>query len=159
VRGKLAGAVRRGADRKGPPLGGTSLAAYPTLKSGGRGDPFVDFNLLALRLWGVPGLALAGDAVRPEAEQALARFGRLYVALDHDGGGEAGAARLAAIFGPRAIRIVLPDGIKDPGQLAARRDGSAIFQAAILRAVEHMTAPPESDTRTNREEPSSEQRS
>jgi hypothetical protein len=30
VRGKLAGAVRRGADRKGPPLSGTSLAAYPT---------------------------------------------------------------------------------------------------------------------------------
>jgi hypothetical protein len=35
VRGKLAGAVRRGADRKGPPLGGTSLAAYPTLKASG----------------------------------------------------------------------------------------------------------------------------
>jgi DNA primase len=113
-------------------------------------------DLLALRLWGVPGLALAGDAVRPEAEQALARFGRLYVALDHDGGGEAGAARLAAIFGPRAIRIVLPDGIKDPGQLAPRPDGSAIFQAAILRAVEHMTARSESDTRTSRDEPSSE---
>jgi hypothetical protein len=33
VRGKLAGAVRRGADRKGPPLGGTSLAAYPTRRA------------------------------------------------------------------------------------------------------------------------------
>jgi hypothetical protein len=33
VRGKLAGAVRRGTDRIGPPLGGTSLAAYPTRRT------------------------------------------------------------------------------------------------------------------------------
>jgi transposase InsO family protein len=32
VPGKLASVVRWGADRKGPSLGGTSLAAYPTLR-------------------------------------------------------------------------------------------------------------------------------
>jgi DNA primase len=89
-------------------------------------------DLLALRLWGVPGLGLLGNPA-PDKLALLDRFERLYLALDRDEGGRQATARLAEHFGERAIVLELP--AKDLGELARRADGAALFGAAILEAV------------------------
>jgi len=89
-------------------------------------------DLLALRLWAVPGLALIGSAIPSDKLSLLDRFERLYLALDQDPAGEAGCARLAAHFGDRAVRVPLPMGIKDVGDLARRPNGDDLFREAIL---------------------------
>ncbi|MGI9145810.1 MAG: CHC2 zinc finger domain-containing protein [Chloroflexota bacterium] len=91
-------------------------------------------DLLALRLWGVPGLALIGNSPRADQLALLEQFERLYVTLDQDAAGDAGAARLAAHLGHRVARVLLPSGIKDVGELAALPNGNELFCAAILRA-------------------------
>ncbi len=96
-------------------------------------------DLLALRLWGVPGLALIGNSPRVDQLVLLEQFKRLYVALDQDPAGDTGAARLAAHFGPRVARVLLPTGIKDVGDLARLPNGNELFCAAILRASGHTT--------------------
>jgi DNA primase len=92
-------------------------------------------DLLALRLWGVPGLALAGNAVRDDKLALLDQFRRVYVALDQDAGGRQGTERLATHVGSRAVRIELPPGVKDVADLAKLPDGDGLFRAAILHAV------------------------
>jgi len=92
-------------------------------------------DLLALRMWGVPGLALTGNAVRDDKLALLAQFRRVYLALDQDSGGRQGTERLATHVGSRAVRIELPPGVKDVADLAKLPDGDELFQAAILRAV------------------------
>jgi len=89
-------------------------------------------DLLALRLWGVPGLALIGSAIPPDKLALLDRFERLYLALDQDLAGESGAARLAAHFGDRVVRVPLPTGVKDVGDLARLPNGDDLFREAIL---------------------------
>jgi DNA primase len=89
-------------------------------------------DLLALRLWGVPGLALIGTAISPDKLALLDRFERLYLALDQDPAGDAGCARLAAHFGARVVRVRLPTGIKDVGDLARLPNGEDLFREAIL---------------------------
>ena len=99
-------------------------------------------DLLALRLWGVPGLALAGNAVRDDKLALLDQFRRVYLALDQDAGGRQGTERLATHVGSRAVRIELPPGVKDVADLAKLPDGDELFQAAILRAVHSASLQP-----------------
>jgi DNA primase len=92
-------------------------------------------DLLALRKWGVPGLALCGTRPHPEILAALGRWRRLYAALDADPAGQAATARLVEAFGERVVPVSLPAGAKDPADLAVRPDGDALFAAAIQQAV------------------------
>jgi len=88
------------------------------------------FDWLTLQRWHYPSVALVGTHVRPAAVKALARFERIYLALDGDEAGRAAAADLARTLGERAVEIVLP-GVKDVGELALRPDGPAIFAASL----------------------------
>lgn len=111
----------------------------PVLKSGGRGDPFVDFNRLTLRGWGVPAVALAGTRVRPEVLSALAEFPRLALCLNDDEAGRAGAAIIESAVGTRSIRCPpLPDA-KDINELGQRPDGHDLF-AVLATEVDRRLA-------------------
>ena len=92
------------------------------------------FDLLALRQWRLPGLALMGTSVRAGALQALRRFQRVYLALDHDPAGQAATSELVQALGDRAVPVELP-GVKDVAELLPQRDGRAQFLRA-LRAAE-----------------------
>jgi DNA primase len=94
---------------------------------------------LALRAWGIPAVGLCGNLIRPAALKGLRRFARVYVALDADEGGEKGSQVLLAALGERARRVRLPQGCKDPAELAPRPDGVTVF-AAALRAAEQSQA-------------------
>ena len=91
-------------------------------------------DLLALRMWGVPGVALAGNRLRYENLVQLERFERLYVALDPDPGGQKGTQALVRHLGSRAVPVKLP-GEDDVGKLASYPDGKEQLAAAIVRAV------------------------
>jgi DNA primase len=97
------------------------------------------FDWLTLVQWGLPAVALVGTHVRPEALQALGAVARLYLALDDDDAGRAGAAAIRKALGPRATLVALP-GVKDVSDLAPRPDGPAVF-AAALRRIERPPAP------------------
>ena len=66
---------------------------------------------------------------------ALRGFQRQYLVLDNDDAGLEATLTLLHELGSTAIRVALPDGIKDPSQLAARSDGRELFAAALLQAV------------------------
>lgn len=118
------------------------------LVRGGRAVFVVEgpFDWLTLVSWGLPALALGGTDIatvtRREALAALARFGRVFLALDGDRAGREAAAALGARLGPRAIGLHLP-GVEDVAELAPRPDGPAIFRRAIRLA----TAPASRDER------------
>jgi DNA primase len=65
---------------------------------------------------------------------ALRRFARVYLALDADKGGEKGSQVLLRALGDRARRVRLPQGCKDPAELAPRPDGERVFAAALSTA-------------------------
>ncbi len=92
-------------------------------------------DLLALRQWGVPGLALCGTGVAHATLELLGRWERLYTVFDADAAGQAATARLVQAFGERVIPVTLPAGIKDPAELAPRPDGAALFGAAVRQAL------------------------
>jgi DNA primase len=94
---------------------------------------------LALRAWDVPALGLCGCQIGPAAMEALRRFARVYLALDADKGGEKGTQVLLAALGERARRVRLPQGCKDPAELAPHVDGGRVF-AAALRSAEQSQA-------------------
>lgn len=92
-------------------------------------------DLLTLRMWGVPGIALAGSDPSHENLALLKKFERVYLALDQDKGGGEATERLVSQLGTRVVRIGLPPGVKDVAELAQRADGQEQFRRAILRAV------------------------
>jgi DNA primase len=92
-------------------------------------------DLLALRLWRVPGLALAGCAIRGDMLELLNRFQRVYLALDNDAGGREGADRITARLGSRTVRIQLPPHVKDVADLVRLPHGEEMFRAAIRHAI------------------------
>lgn len=92
------------------------------------------FDWLALRSWGLPSLALVGTHVRREALAALARFGRVYLALDGDAAGREATDALRGLLGARAVPVALP-GVKDVADLALRPDGGDAFRRAVTEAT------------------------
>ena len=91
-------------------------------------------DLLALRMWGMPGVALAGCAPSREQLSLLTRFDRVYLAFDRDRSGLQATERLATELGKRAVRIDLPAGAKDVADLAQHVDGRRQFELALLEA-------------------------
>lgn len=101
------------------------------------------FDLLTLRQWGYPALALVGTHARPEATTRLARFQRVYAALDADAAGQAATRALGEALGSRVVPVALPAGVKDVSELAGHPDGQRLFAGALLDA-DRATAPAQS---------------
>jgi DNA primase len=98
-------------------------------------------DLVALRMWSVPGLALARSYTSEHNLRRLERFDRLYLALDQDDGGRKATTALVSRFGSRAVPIALPPAVKDPAELARRLDAERLFRSAIRAAdVEYRLA-------------------
>jgi DNA primase len=93
-------------------------------------------DLLTLRKWSVPGLALCGTGLLPEALASLSRWEHLSTVLDADTAGQEATGRLVEALGSRVITVTLPPETKDPADLASRTDGADLFRAAIRQAVE-----------------------
>jgi DNA primase len=98
-------------------------------------------DLLTLQQWDVPGLALCGTGFSSTALQLLGQWERLYALLDADAAGQEAITRLTEAFGSRVIPVQLPPGVKDPADLAALGDGSALLQDAIRTAINRHLRP------------------
>jgi len=92
-------------------------------------------DLLALHMWGVPGVATCGTRLSPSMLEALGRWKRLYVLMDADDAGREATARLLEAFGSGAVPVSLPPGVKDAADLAPRPDGGLVLAEAIQEAV------------------------
>jgi DNA primase len=88
-----------------------------------------------LNMWGYPVVATLGTHLRSDLVEALRGFQRQYLVLDNDDAGLEATLTLLHELGSTAIPVALPDGVKDPSQLAARSDGRELFAAALLQAV------------------------
>ena len=93
------------------------------------------FDLLTLRQWGYPAVALLGTGLRPDQVDQLRTFARVYLVLDNDDAGFEATLLLQEAIGPTAVPVALPDGVKDPAELARRADGEPLFAAALLESV------------------------
>ena len=93
------------------------------------------FDYLTLRMWGYPVVATLGTHVRADLVDALRAFNRQFLVLDNDDAGLEATLMLQQQLGDSAIPVALPDGVKDPSQLAALPDGRKQFAAALLQAV------------------------
>jgi DNA primase len=93
-------------------------------------------DLLTLRYWGVPALALCGTNPTHATIELLGRWDRLYLVLDGDAAGQEATLRLTHALGDRVLWAKLPAGIKDPADLANQPDGAERFRIAIRQAVE-----------------------
>ena len=93
------------------------------------------FDLLTLRQWGYPAVALLGTGLRPDQIDQLRTFARVYLVLDNDDAGFEAMLHLQEAIGPTAVPVALADGVKDPAELARRADGERLFAAALLESV------------------------
>ena len=93
------------------------------------------FDLLTLRMWGYPVVALVGSHTRPDLLDQLRTFARVYVVLDNDDAGVEATLGLVQELGKAAVPVALPDGIKDPAELAPRPDGQSLFAAALMDSI------------------------
>jgi DNA primase len=93
------------------------------------------FDYLTLSMWGCPVVATLGTHLRSDLVEALRGFQRQYLVLDNDDAGLEATLTLLQELGPTAIPVALPDGIKDPSQLATLPNGRELFGAALLQAV------------------------
>jgi DNA primase len=100
------------------------------------------FDALVLAAWGVPALALVGTHASADARRALTGFRRIYVVMDADQAGARAARALVAALGDRGRLVSLAGlpGVKDPADLARRRDGPAIL-GHRLRAARALPSP------------------
>ena len=98
------------------------------------------FDQLTLRMWGYPVVAMLGTHLRPDLVDALRAFTRQFLVLDNDDAGLEATLTLQQQLGDTAIPVALPDGIKDPAQLATQPDGRQQFAAALLDAVGQLPA-------------------
>jgi DNA primase len=91
-------------------------------------------------MWGYPAVATLGTHLRADLVDALRAFKRQFLVLDNDDAGLDATLALQQQLGPSAIPVVLPEGIKDPAQLATRPDGPQQFAAALLESVGQLPA-------------------
>jgi len=89
------------------------------------------FDWLTAVRWGLPAVALLGTHVSRQAAQALARFRRVYLALDADEAGRSAASQIAADLRGRGVIVDLPPGIHDLNDLGRLPDGREAFQRRI----------------------------
>ena len=112
---------------------------------GARGSPTVvvvegSFDYLTLKMWGYPVVASLGTHLRPDLIDALRAFKRQYLVLDNDDAGLEATLTLHEVLGATSIPVALPEGVKDPSQLAVRPDGREVFAAALLESVGQLPA-------------------
>lgn len=95
------------------------------------------FDLLTLDMWGIPAVALLGTYPSLSAATALARFGRVYLALDADEAGQEAGHALAQRLGSRASLVRLPalPGVEDVADLAPRAGGRDAFLGALRESA------------------------
>jgi DNA primase len=98
------------------------------------------FDYLTCRMWGYPAVATLGTHLRADQVAALRGFNRQFLVLDNDTAGLEATLALRQQLGPNAIPVTLPEGIKDPTQLATRPDGCKQFAAALLESVGQLPA-------------------
>ena len=101
------------------------------------------FDQLTLSMWGYPVVATLGTHIRSDLVEVLRGFQRQYLVLDNDDAGLEATLTLLQELGSTAIPVALPDGIKDPSQLATLANGREQFAAALLQAVGQ---PPDPDS-------------
>jgi DNA primase len=92
-------------------------------------------DMLALRQWDLPAIALCGTWISNAAMRDLNQWRRIYAILDADSAGMQGVDRLVEASGSRLVHVRLPASVKDPGELAVRTDGKALLQASIRAAI------------------------
>jgi DNA primase len=92
-------------------------------------------DLLAAQHWGVPGLAICGTGVSRAGLRLLTRWEHVYAALDADDAGQKGTARLVEALGERVISLALPEGRKDPAELAPLPQSDDLFRSAISQPL------------------------
>jgi DNA primase len=107
---------------------------------GARSSPTVivvegSFDWLTLSMWGYPVVATLGTHIRSDLLEVLRGFQRQYLVLDNDDAGLEATLTLLQELGSTAIPVALPDGIKDPSQLATVVNGRELLAAALLQAV------------------------
>jgi len=93
------------------------------------------FDWLTAVRWGLPAVALLGTHVSRQAAQALARFRRVYLALDADEAGQSAASQIAADLRGRGVIVDLPRGIHDLNDLGRLPDGREAFQRCLELAT------------------------
>jgi len=108
------------------------------------------FDWLTLRSWGLRGVALVGTHVSHDAMLALARFQRVYLALDGDGAGRRAAAGLVAQLRDRAVIVPLPAGAHDLNELGQRHDGRDAFLRSLHASRERLDDSWQSQTEHDR---------
>jgi DNA primase len=103
-----------------------------------RGDEVVvtegPFDWLTAIQWELPAVALLGTRASRSTVQSLARFRRVYLALDADEAGRRAAEGLAAALGRRAIVVELPPGVHDLNDLGCSPAGREAFQRCLEAA-------------------------
>ena len=99
------------------------------------------FDVLTLRMWGYPVVALVGTHTRPDLVDQLRTFARSYLVLDNDDAGLEATLKLVQELGNAAVPVALPDGIKDVAELAPRPDGQSVFAAALMDSVGASASP------------------
>jgi len=104
-----------------------------------RGDEVVvtegPFDWLTAVRWGLPAVALLGTHVSQSAMEVLARFRRVYLALDSDEPGCHAALQIAATLDGRGVIVELPPGVHDLNDLGRLRNGRKAFQRCLELAI------------------------
>ena len=93
------------------------------------------FDWLTAIQWGLPAVALLGTHVSRSTAQTLARFRRVYLALDSDEAGRRAAGGLATALGQRAAAVELPTGVHDLNDLGRSATGRETFQSCLELAA------------------------
>lgn len=86
-------------------------------------------------MWGYSVVATLGTHLRSDLIETLRSFKRQFLVMDNDDAGLEATLRLQEELGSSAVPVALPDGIKDPAQLATHSDGRELFAAALLGSV------------------------
>ena len=104
-----------------------------------RGDEVVvtegPFDWLTAVRWRLPAVALLGTHVSRQTAQALARFRRVYLALDADEAGCHAALQIAATLDGRGVIVELPPSVHDLNDLGRLRNGRKAFQRCLELAI------------------------
>jgi len=108
------------------------------------------FDLLTLRNWGFPAVALVGTDSRPDVLDQLRTFRCVYLVLDQDMAGRNATVKLVEALGPNTVAVELPEGVKDVAELAPCPDGQDLLAAALLESVGASKPQAPSDPTANR---------